>query len=163
MRRSLSDHLPYRSARCSAIPTISFIRKTPLILRGSSPKPMPCYAQTSDEPSIAYAIYLYSPSVALEVPCRITWLTMILRQGYFLCSRGRDISALSVTLLLGEIVPFRFRSFQSFSFQRQHCQWILSIQGVGQSIRESPSCCAMQCSAIVRLAAMRRYSEIPAC
>jgi hypothetical protein len=97
MRPWLSDHLPYRSPRCCAIPTSCQtlsslsgylpICKNTFMPRCPSPKPMRCYAQAPDEPSITLAMYLYSPSVALEVLCRITRSTTILWQGHFPSSK----------------------------------------------------------------------------
>jgi hypothetical protein len=67
-------------------------------------------------------MYLYSPSVALEVPLPDYVVNDDPAAGLFPVSKGRDISAMLATLLLlSGIVPFRFYSFQSFLFQRQQC------------------------------------------
>jgi hypothetical protein len=71
------------------------IGKSPLMTRVSFPKPMPCYAQISDEPSIAYAMCsrLYNPLIALEALCWMKWSTMIQGQGPFPVTKGSDSSA----------------------------------------------------------------------
>ena len=138
----------HRARRSPVFVVIFSSAKIPL--RGPSPKPTRCYAQVSDEPSIAHAMYLYSPSVALEDPRQITGSTMNLWQGRFPSSKG-------AIFWLSGTVSLHFCPLQSFFFQRQQRQWILSIQGARQSIHESASHNDMLCNAMLYLAAMWCY------